>query len=138
MAQVAGDAGTGARTTRPGSDRCRSPRECEMAIAVGQGHSNVDIARQLHMSLAMVKAHLSRLLVKLGVGNRVRIALLLQVTRATVRRPTRLRHEAWPRCGWPRHGPLPVPCNKPPGTRDHASSPYGRSVGGIHGRLGSP
>ncbi len=39
---------------------------------------NADIAAELHMSVATVKAHVSRLLVKLGVENRVQIALLVQ------------------------------------------------------------
>ena len=47
------------------------------ASAVGQGHSNSEIASQLHMSLATVKAHVSRLLTKLNVPNRVQIALLV-------------------------------------------------------------
>lgn len=49
-----------------------------MAIAVGQGRANADIARELHMSLATVKAHVSRLLTKLGLSNCVQIALLVQ------------------------------------------------------------
>jgi DNA-binding NarL/FixJ family response regulator len=55
-----------------------SPREREVALAVGRGHSNAEIAAELHMSVATVKAHVSRLLVKLGVDNRVQIALLVQ------------------------------------------------------------
>jgi DNA-binding NarL/FixJ family response regulator len=55
-----------------------SPREYEVALAVGQGHPNAEIATELHMSVATVKAHVSRLLVKLGVENRVQIALLVQ------------------------------------------------------------
>ncbi|MGH2958298.1 MAG: response regulator transcription factor [Solirubrobacterales bacterium] len=55
-----------------------SPREREVADAVGQGISNQEIASQLHMSLATVKAHVSRLLEKLDVDNRVQIALLVQ------------------------------------------------------------
>jgi DNA-binding NarL/FixJ family response regulator len=55
-----------------------SPREREVALAVGQGHPNAEIAAELHMSVATVKAHVSRLLVKLGVDNRVQIALLVQ------------------------------------------------------------
>jgi DNA-binding NarL/FixJ family response regulator len=55
-----------------------SPREREVALAVGQGHPNAEIAAQLHMSVATVKAHVSRLLMKLGVDNRVQIALLVQ------------------------------------------------------------
>jgi DNA-binding NarL/FixJ family response regulator len=49
-----------------------------VAIAVGQGLSNAEIADQLHMSLATVKAHVSHLFTKLDVDNRVQIALLVQ------------------------------------------------------------
>ena len=52
-------------------------REREVAMAVAQGLSNAGIADQLHMSLATVKAHVSRLLVKLNLENRVQIALLV-------------------------------------------------------------
>jgi len=52
--------------------------EHQVAAAIAQGHSNADIAAQLHMSLATVKAHVSRLLAKLDASNRVQIALLVQ------------------------------------------------------------
>ena len=55
-----------------------SAREREVADLVGQGCSNADIASKLHMSVATVKAHVSRLLVKLEVENRVQVALLVQ------------------------------------------------------------
>jgi DNA-binding NarL/FixJ family response regulator len=55
-----------------------SPREREVALAVGRGRPNAEIAAELHMSVATVKAHVSRLMVKLGVENRVQIALLVQ------------------------------------------------------------
>ena len=55
-----------------------SPREREVALAVGRGLPYADIAAELHMSVATVKAHVSRLLVKLGVENRVQVALLVQ------------------------------------------------------------
>jgi DNA-binding NarL/FixJ family response regulator len=55
-----------------------SAREREVAELVGQGCSNADIASKLHMSVATVKAHVSRLLVKLEVENRVQVALLVQ------------------------------------------------------------
>ena len=55
-----------------------SEREREVALAVGQGRANAEIAAQLHMSVATVKAHVSRLLAKLEVDNRVQIALLVQ------------------------------------------------------------
>jgi DNA-binding NarL/FixJ family response regulator len=55
-----------------------SSREREVAVAVGQGLANAEIAAELHMSVATVKAHVSRLLTKLQVDNRVQIALLVQ------------------------------------------------------------
>ena len=79
IALVAGEGGAparhdGARERLEGL----SPREREVALAVGRGLPNADIAAELHMSVATVKAHVSRLLVKLGVENRVQIALLVQ------------------------------------------------------------
>jgi DNA-binding NarL/FixJ family response regulator len=53
-----------------------SEREAEVAQAVGRGASNAEIAAELYLSVATVKAHVSRLLDKLGVGNRVQVALL--------------------------------------------------------------
>jgi len=58
-----------------------SEREREVAQAVGEGLANADIAVRLHMSTATVKAHVSRLLAKLEVDNRVQIALLVQAAR---------------------------------------------------------
>jgi DNA-binding NarL/FixJ family response regulator len=55
-----------------------SAREREVALAVGRGCANAEIAAELHMSVATVKAHVSRLLVKLDVENRVQVALLVQ------------------------------------------------------------
>ena len=55
-----------------------STREREVADGVGRGCSNAEIAAELHMSVATVKAHVSRLLVKLEVENRVQVALLVQ------------------------------------------------------------
>jgi DNA-binding NarL/FixJ family response regulator len=51
-------------------------REREVAVAIGQGKSNAEIAAELFMSVATVKAHVSRLLQKLDLDNRVQIALL--------------------------------------------------------------
>jgi DNA-binding NarL/FixJ family response regulator len=55
-----------------------SEREREVALAVGRGLANAEIAAELYMSVATVKAHVSRLLTKLQVDNRVQIALLVQ------------------------------------------------------------
>jgi len=50
-------------------------REREVAFAVGRGLSNAEIARELHLSVPTVKAHVSRLFDKLAVTNRVQIAI---------------------------------------------------------------
>ncbi|GAA4042790.1 response regulator transcription factor [Nonomuraea soli] len=54
-----------------------SDREREVAMAVGQGRSNAEIGAELYMSVATVKAHVSRVLTKLDLNNRVQIALLV-------------------------------------------------------------
>ena len=51
-------------------------RETDVFRAVGAGMSNAEVGRSLFMSEATVKAHVSRLLTKLGAGNRVQIAIL--------------------------------------------------------------
>lgn len=53
-------------------------REREVVLQVGRGRSNADIARQLYMSEATVKAHLSRGLAKLNAANRVQIAIVVR------------------------------------------------------------
>nr|WP_275413422.1 response regulator transcription factor [Catellatospora methionotrophica] len=55
-------------------------REREVAAAIGQGLSNAEIGVRLHMSVATVKAYVSRLLAKLELNNRVQIALLAHDT----------------------------------------------------------
>ncbi|GHH92895.1 response regulator transcription factor [Streptomyces capillispiralis] len=75
MAHAAGAAGT-----RRARARARiaglNDREREVALAVGRGLANADIAAELYMSVATVKTHVSRVLAKLGLNNRVQIALL--------------------------------------------------------------
>jgi DNA-binding NarL/FixJ family response regulator len=51
-------------------------REVEILTAVGRGLSNADIGRELFLSEATVKTHVSRLLVKLDAANRVQVAIL--------------------------------------------------------------
>jgi DNA-binding NarL/FixJ family response regulator len=77
ISHVSGD-GAGQRTERARAllDRL-SEREREVAAAVGQGRSNAEIGRELFMSVPTVKAHVSRILTKLGLNNRVQIALLV-------------------------------------------------------------
>ncbi|RVX39359.1 LuxR family two component transcriptional regulator [Nonomuraea polychroma] len=72
------DDGAGERTDRARKLLGRlSEREREVALAVGQGRSNAEIARELYMSVPTVKAHVSRILTKLDLNNRVQVALLV-------------------------------------------------------------
>ena len=50
-------------------------REQEVALAVGRGLSNAEVARSLHLSVPTVKAHVSRVFEKLGATNRVQVAI---------------------------------------------------------------
>ncbi len=50
-------------------------REREVALLVGKGLSNAEIAAELYLSVPTVKAHVSRLFDKLGTANRVQIAI---------------------------------------------------------------
>lgn len=52
-------------------------REREVATATGAGASVAEIAASLFKSEAAVKAHVTRLLSKLDLGNRVQIATLV-------------------------------------------------------------
>ena len=82
---------------RPASERSAviarlatlSDRELDVARAVAQGRSNAQVATDLHMSVATVKAHVTRLFAKLDVDNRVQLALLVHDADHE-RRPTKL------------------------------------------------
>jgi len=52
-------------------------REREVAAAIAQGKPNAQIARELYMSVSTVKAHVTQLLMKLELDNRVQVALLV-------------------------------------------------------------
>jgi DNA-binding NarL/FixJ family response regulator len=54
-----------------------SDREHEVAVEIGHGRSNAEIAARLYMSEATVKSHVSRLLTKLDASNRVQIAIIV-------------------------------------------------------------
>jgi DNA-binding NarL/FixJ family response regulator len=54
-----------------------SAREREVALAVGHGKTNAEIGAELYLSVATVKAHVTRILTKLDLGNRTQIALLM-------------------------------------------------------------
>ena len=52
-------------------------RELEVAVCVGRGLSNSEIASELYLSIPTVKSHVSRLLTKLGSTNRVQVAMVV-------------------------------------------------------------
>jgi DNA-binding NarL/FixJ family response regulator len=56
-------------------------RERAVALAVADGATNAEIARQLYVSAATVKAAVSRILAKLELGNRVQIAVVVRNSR---------------------------------------------------------
>jgi DNA-binding NarL/FixJ family response regulator len=51
-------------------------REREIAVRIGRGRSNAEISAELYLSVPTVKTHVSAILTKLGVNNRVQVALL--------------------------------------------------------------
>lgn len=53
-------------------------REAETAKAVAEGLDNSDIAARMGVGVATVKAHIGSMFSKLGVPNRVRLALLVR------------------------------------------------------------
>ena len=90
---AAGDAMLSPRVTRrllhrfaePSSPRRRdalrrlevlTDKEREVLAAVGEGLANSDIGRRMHLSEATVKSHVSRVLAKLRLTNRVQAAIL--------------------------------------------------------------
>ncbi len=77
--------------SRPGADDSQTAarerlaaltdRELEVARAVGAGWSNAEISRGLYLSVATVKAHVGRILDKLGASNRVQVAIVVHEAR---------------------------------------------------------
>ncbi|GAA1581885.1 response regulator transcription factor [Kribbella hippodromi] len=71
--------------TTPDDDRHRArellgtltDREQAIAAAIARGLTNRQIAAELYLSTATVKAHLTRLMAKLGAANRTQVAVLL-------------------------------------------------------------
>jgi DNA-binding CsgD family transcriptional regulator len=63
-----------------GDDRLAalSPREREVAVLVGQGRTNAQIAAQLQLSERTVEKHVSSVLGKLGIGSRTAVVWLLR------------------------------------------------------------
>ncbi|MER7436923.1 response regulator transcription factor [Pseudonocardia alni] len=56
---------------------CLAERERTIALDLGAGRSNAEIAARHHISVATVKTHVSAILTKLDLNNRVQVALLV-------------------------------------------------------------
>ncbi|EFL20096.1 response regulator transcription factor [Streptomyces sp. C] len=52
-------------------------RERAVALGIGQGKSNAEIGAALYLGVSTVKTHVSAILAKLGLNNRVQIALFV-------------------------------------------------------------
>ncbi|MEV4231218.1 response regulator transcription factor [Streptomyces bobili] len=76
MTHAAGTAADDRRARARARIAVLGEREREVTLAVGRGLSNAEIAAALFMSVATVKTHVSRVLAKLDLNNRVQIALL--------------------------------------------------------------
>ncbi|MER5945715.1 response regulator transcription factor [Streptomyces sp. NPDC001904] len=79
--QLMTHAAASGREARTAGARARvgelAEREREVALEVGRGKSNAQIAATLYMSVPTVKTHVSRVMTKLDLNNRVQIALLV-------------------------------------------------------------
>lgn len=63
------------RSTSPRGDTLLSPRELEVAMLMGRGFSNREIADHLSISIATVERHASNIFNKLGFHSRIQVAI---------------------------------------------------------------
>ena len=69
------------RDTPPQPTSPLTEREEQVLVAVARGLTNHEVAAELYISLSTVKTHLGSLMAKLGVRNRVELALWAYQTR---------------------------------------------------------
>ncbi|MCB7136120.1 response regulator [Cellulosimicrobium marinum] len=75
---MASAAGSGGARERARDALARlTDRERDVAHEIGRGASNAEIGARLYLSVPTVKAHVSNVLLKLGVENRTQVALVV-------------------------------------------------------------
>ena len=75
--QVAGSAPDGRAQDAQTRAALLTERELEVALAIGRGAANSEIAATLYLSTATVKSHISRIFTKLEATNRVQVAIVM-------------------------------------------------------------
>ena len=70
--------GSAARATARRRLEALTAREREVALAIGGGASNADIAGTLFMSVGTVKSHVTSILAKTGAESRLQVAVLVR------------------------------------------------------------
>ncbi|WP_205739673.1 response regulator transcription factor [Georgenia sp. SYP-B2076] len=75
-AVIGGYLGSGAQPGPRARIATMTPRERDVLALIGEGLSNADIGRRLYLSTATVKDHVSAVLAKLAVTNRVQAAVI--------------------------------------------------------------
>ncbi|MFI5685539.1 LuxR C-terminal-related transcriptional regulator [Streptomyces sp. NPDC051636] len=84
-----------------------SSRETQVLCGIAMGRSNQEIARELHVTPATVKSHVSRILAKLELPNRMHAALMAQRS-GLVHSPQSPQVSAGPQAPSPPARPAPV------------------------------
>lgn len=84
-----------------------SGRETQVLSGIAMGRSNQEIARELHVTPATVKSHVSRILAKLELPNRMHAALMAQ--RSGLVHSTQPVQAPGPPLQWPRPAPVVRP-----------------------------
>ncbi|MGW0039340.1 response regulator [Gordonia sp. NPDC003376] len=75
--QVVDNGDTGGSSVAQDALSALTDRERDVAVALARGASNAEIAADLHLSVATVKAHISHIFTKLDATNRVQVAILV-------------------------------------------------------------